>query len=264
MPRIPAFRRSALSVRFIFLAISGRGVRAFECALSSRTSSLVHEVRWAEVFFFGTDCCSGKGSRLRATPVAWSTHASKRIPHLATPLRWPLTWPRTPACRFRGSVRGSAASINRNGEVSEHRASDHPVSANTGALDEREEGAPQGQCRFARTAPLVHLQGPRRHQCWRSRLHAVDRGGDRGGHAKGELGLSMTSRYAGQERMTAPRGTRNSYSWRMEGCTKSSTRRLVRGQAGGRLPTGRTAELFAHLRSPCMPPEGVCVLFGME
>jgi hypothetical protein len=49
MPRIPAFRRSALSVRFIFLAISGRGVRAFECALSSRTSSLVHGVRWAEV-----------------------------------------------------------------------------------------------------------------------------------------------------------------------------------------------------------------------
>ena len=50
------------------------------------------------------------------------------------------------------------------------------------------------------------------------------------GHAKGELGLSMTSRYAGQETMTAPRGTRNSYSWRMEGCTKSATRRLVRGQ----------------------------------
>src|ERR1700722_12728366 len=47
MPRIPAFRRSALSVRFIFLAISGRGVRAFECALSSRTSSLVQGVRWA-------------------------------------------------------------------------------------------------------------------------------------------------------------------------------------------------------------------------
>ena len=43
MPRIPAFHRSALSVRFIFLAISGRGVRAFECALSSRTSSLVQE-----------------------------------------------------------------------------------------------------------------------------------------------------------------------------------------------------------------------------
>src|SRR3984957_3971865 len=54
MPRIPAFRRSAPSVRFIFLAISGRGVRAFECALSSRTSSLAHGVRWAEVFFFGT------------------------------------------------------------------------------------------------------------------------------------------------------------------------------------------------------------------
>src|SRR5271166_4083104 len=48
----------------------GKRVRAFECALSSRTSSLVHGVRWAEVFFFGTDCCSGKGSRLRATPVA--------------------------------------------------------------------------------------------------------------------------------------------------------------------------------------------------
>ena len=81
-PRMPAFRRSALSVRFIFLAISGRGVRAFECALSSRTSSLVHGVRWAEVFFFGTDCCSGKGSRLRATPVARLTHASKRGPRL--------------------------------------------------------------------------------------------------------------------------------------------------------------------------------------
>src|SRR5580704_17541223 len=82
MPRIPAFRRSALSVRFIFLAISGRGVRAFECAVSSRTSSLVHGVPWAEVFFLGTDCCSGKGSRLRATPVARLTHASKRGPRL--------------------------------------------------------------------------------------------------------------------------------------------------------------------------------------
>ena len=58
MPRIPAFRRSALSVRFIFLAMSGRGVRAFECVLSSRTSSLVHGLRWAEVFF-GTECRSG-------------------------------------------------------------------------------------------------------------------------------------------------------------------------------------------------------------
>src|SRR5208337_2348770 len=77
MPRIPAFRRSALSVRFILLAISERGVRAFECALSSRTSSLVHGVRWAEVFFFGTDCCSGKGSRLRATPVARLTTRAK-------------------------------------------------------------------------------------------------------------------------------------------------------------------------------------------
>ena len=36
-----AFRRSARSVRFIF-AISGSGVRDFECALSSRRSSFVH------------------------------------------------------------------------------------------------------------------------------------------------------------------------------------------------------------------------------
>ena len=58
IPRIPALRRSALSVRLIFLAISGRGVRPFECALSSRTSSLVDGLPWAEVFF-GTECCSG-------------------------------------------------------------------------------------------------------------------------------------------------------------------------------------------------------------
>jgi hypothetical protein len=31
-------------VRFIFFAISGRGVRVFECTLSSRTSSFVHGV----------------------------------------------------------------------------------------------------------------------------------------------------------------------------------------------------------------------------
>jgi hypothetical protein len=43
MPRIPAFRRSAHSVRLIFFAISGSGVRVFECALSSRTSSFVHD-----------------------------------------------------------------------------------------------------------------------------------------------------------------------------------------------------------------------------
>jgi hypothetical protein len=42
MPRIPALRRSARSVRLIFFAISGSGVRAFECVLSSRTSSFVH------------------------------------------------------------------------------------------------------------------------------------------------------------------------------------------------------------------------------
>ena len=50
----PPFAEAARSARLIFLAISGSGVRAFECALSSRTSSLVHGVRWAEVFFFGT------------------------------------------------------------------------------------------------------------------------------------------------------------------------------------------------------------------
>ena len=44
MPKIPAFRRSALSVRFIFFAISDSGVRAFECALISRRSSFVHGV----------------------------------------------------------------------------------------------------------------------------------------------------------------------------------------------------------------------------
>jgi hypothetical protein len=44
IPRSPAFRRSARSVRFIFFAISASGVRAFEYALSSRTSSFVHGV----------------------------------------------------------------------------------------------------------------------------------------------------------------------------------------------------------------------------
>ena len=44
IPRIPAFRRSARSVRLIFFAITGSGVRTFECAFSSRTSSFVHGV----------------------------------------------------------------------------------------------------------------------------------------------------------------------------------------------------------------------------
>jgi hypothetical protein len=44
MPRIPAFRRSAPSVRFIFFLISASGVRAFEYALSWRRSSSVQGV----------------------------------------------------------------------------------------------------------------------------------------------------------------------------------------------------------------------------
>src|SRR6202046_894998 len=53
IPIIPAFRRSARSVRFIFFAISDSGVRAFECPLSSRTSSFVHGLPCA-VFFCAT------------------------------------------------------------------------------------------------------------------------------------------------------------------------------------------------------------------
>src|SRR5580692_67189 len=44
MPRIPALRRRAPSVRFIFFAISVSGARAFEYALSLRMSSVVHGV----------------------------------------------------------------------------------------------------------------------------------------------------------------------------------------------------------------------------
>ena len=45
IPRIPAFCRSAASVRFILFAITVSGVRAFECAWSSRTSRVVQAMR---------------------------------------------------------------------------------------------------------------------------------------------------------------------------------------------------------------------------
>ena len=51
MPRIPALRLSAPSVRFIALAIFATDVRAFECALSSSTSSFDPGLRCAVVFF---------------------------------------------------------------------------------------------------------------------------------------------------------------------------------------------------------------------
>ena len=40
--RIPALRRRAPTVRFSAFETLGTGVRAFECALSMRTSSFVH------------------------------------------------------------------------------------------------------------------------------------------------------------------------------------------------------------------------------
>ena len=52
-PRIPAFRLRARSVRFIALAIFATGVRAFECALSSLTSSFDQGLPGAVVFFVG-------------------------------------------------------------------------------------------------------------------------------------------------------------------------------------------------------------------
>jgi hypothetical protein len=54
-PMIPAFRLRAPSVRFIALAIFATGVRAFECDLSSFTSSFDHGVRCAVFFFVGTN-----------------------------------------------------------------------------------------------------------------------------------------------------------------------------------------------------------------
>jgi hypothetical protein len=53
--RIPALRLSAPSVRFIALAIFATGVRAFECVLSSLTSSLDHGLRCDVVFLVGTN-----------------------------------------------------------------------------------------------------------------------------------------------------------------------------------------------------------------
>ena len=55
----PALRRSALSVRLIFLAIPGKRRPHLRVRSSSRTSSLVYGLPWAEVFLFGTECCSG-------------------------------------------------------------------------------------------------------------------------------------------------------------------------------------------------------------
>ena len=61
---MPALRLRAPSVRFIALAIFATGVRAFECALSSLTSSFDHGLRCAVVFFAGTNnllkACLGK------------------------------------------------------------------------------------------------------------------------------------------------------------------------------------------------------------
>ena len=50
MPIVLAFCRTAASVRFMALATCGAGVRAFECALSARTSSFVQGTR-ARTFF---------------------------------------------------------------------------------------------------------------------------------------------------------------------------------------------------------------------
>jgi hypothetical protein len=66
---IPAFRLRAPSVRFIALAIFATGVRAFECDLSSFTSSFDQGLRCA-VFVF-----VGKNNLLNAlferSEVAW-------------------------------------------------------------------------------------------------------------------------------------------------------------------------------------------------
>jgi hypothetical protein len=52
MPKIPALRRSAPTVRFIALEILTTGVLAVECVFNWRTSSLVHgfETRRATLF----------------------------------------------------------------------------------------------------------------------------------------------------------------------------------------------------------------------
>ena len=76
MPRIPAFRRSARSVRFIFFAISDSGVRAFECPLSSRTSSFVHGLPLA-VFFCATNRCSRRILTRRHLYRGWPARAKR-------------------------------------------------------------------------------------------------------------------------------------------------------------------------------------------
>src|SRR5271166_2369820 len=56
MPIVLAFCRSAPSVRFIAFATCATGVLAFEWALSSRKSSLVHGLRTGAFLF--SICCS--------------------------------------------------------------------------------------------------------------------------------------------------------------------------------------------------------------
>ena len=72
MPIVFAFCRSAPSVRFIAFATCATGVLAFEWALSSRKSSLVHGLRTA-AFFFGI-CCSSlpAGRRDSATYIRFA------------------------------------------------------------------------------------------------------------------------------------------------------------------------------------------------
>ena len=73
IPRIPALRLSAPSVRFIALAIFATDVRAFECALSSLTSSFDHGLRCAVVFFVGTNNLLMLFSVKRSTAAASAT-----------------------------------------------------------------------------------------------------------------------------------------------------------------------------------------------
>ena len=52
MPRIPALRRSAPTVRFIVFETLATGVLALECVFNSRTSSLVHGFECATCYSF--------------------------------------------------------------------------------------------------------------------------------------------------------------------------------------------------------------------
>jgi hypothetical protein len=77
---IPAFRLRAPSVRFIVLAIFATGVRAFECDLSSFTSSFDQGLRCAVVFFVGTNnllnaFVTDEGDYIKgvATKLTWRT-----------------------------------------------------------------------------------------------------------------------------------------------------------------------------------------------